>query len=79
LIKMDIEGAELGALSGAAQLIARARPVLCVVAYHHCEHLWQIPILMHSLLPEYRLYLRRYAEDCWETVYYAVPADRTVG
>jgi FkbM family methyltransferase len=79
LIKMDIEGAELQGLAGAAGLIARARPVLCVVAYHSCAHLWQIPLLMNSLLPEYRLHLRRYAEDCWETVYYAVPPDRSTG
>jgi FkbM family methyltransferase len=78
-IKMDIEGAELTGLRGAAQLIARARPVLSVVAYHYCEHLWQIPLLMNAIVPEYRLYLRRYAEDCWETAFYAVPEDRSVG
>lgn len=76
LIKMDIEGEELMGLRGAERLIARARPVLCVVAYHYCEHLWQIPNLIKSILPEYSLYLRRYAEDCWETVYYAIPSGR---
>jgi FkbM family methyltransferase len=76
LIKMDIEGAEPLALQGAARTIASARPVLAVVAYHYCEHLWQLPLLISSLLGDYKISLRRYAEDCWETVYYAVPPER---
>jgi hypothetical protein len=26
--------------------------------------------------PDYRIFLRRYAEECWETVYYAIPPER---
>jgi FkbM family methyltransferase len=76
LIKMDIEGAEPDALCGAVRTMAAHRPVMAVCAYHKCDHLWEIPQLLKSANPDYRIFLRRYAEDCWETVYYAVPPER---
>jgi FkbM family methyltransferase len=76
-IKMDIEGSEPVALAGGAELLKNEMPVLAICLYHRTEHLWQIPNLIHSLAPEYSLYLRRYAEDCWEQVCYAVPPSRT--
>jgi FkbM family methyltransferase len=77
-IKMDLEGYELEALAGAGGLMARHAPILAITTYHKIEHLWQIPLLIHSHQPGYRLYLRRYAEDCWESVCYAVPPDRQI-
>jgi FkbM family methyltransferase len=78
LIKMDIEGAETEAIPGAARLIARCRPILAVCAYHRCDHLWIIPQLLKRAYPGAKIFLRRYAEECWETVYYAVPPERLV-
>ncbi len=77
-IKMDIEGAEPDALLGAAQTIRKERPVLAVCAYHKPQHLWQIPLIINSIAPDYEVTLRRYAEECWETVYYAVPRERAL-
>ena len=76
LIKMDIEGAEPDALRGAAQTMAHSSPVMAACVYHKCDHLWELPQLMKLANPDYRIFLRRYAEDCWETVYYAVPPER---
>jgi FkbM family methyltransferase len=76
-IKMDIEAWEPFALAGGAELIKREMPVLAICIYHRSEHLWQIPNLIHSLAPGYSFYLRRYAEDCWEQICYAVPPSRT--
>jgi FkbM family methyltransferase len=76
LIKMDIEGAEPEALRGAVETMVRHRPVMAVCAYHKCDHLWEIPQLLKMANPDYRIFLRRYAEDCWETVYYAIPPER---
>jgi FkbM family methyltransferase len=76
-IKMDIEGSEPVALLGGAELLEREMPVLAICLYHRSEHLWQIPNLIHRLAPGYALYLRRYAEDCWEQVCYAVPPGRS--
>lgn len=75
-IKMDIEGAEPLALRGAAETLRRYHPILAICTYHRSEHLWQIPNLIHSINPEYRIFLRRYAEECWEGVCYAIPPHR---
>ena len=75
-IKMDIESAEPDAIAGASQLLKRYRPVLAVCTYHRSEHLWQVPNLIRSIVPEYNIFLRRYAEDCWEGVCYAIPYHR---
>jgi FkbM family methyltransferase len=75
-IKMDIEGAEPRALIGATGLLRRHHPILAVCTYHRTEHLWQIPNLIRSIAPEYKLFLRRYAEECWEGVCYAIPDHR---
>ncbi len=77
-VKMDIEGAELDALQGARETITRHAPVLAICLYHRPDHLWEVPLYLKGLRPDYRLYLRRYGEDCWEQVLYAVPADRAV-
>lgn len=71
-IKMDIEGAEPMAIAGAARILREHKPRLAICLYHEPSHLWEIPLLIHSIQPDYKLYIRRYAEDCWETVCYAV-------
>ena len=78
-IKMDIEGAELDALRGAEQTIRRCKPVLAACLYHRPADLWQIPLFVHSICPDYNFFLRRYSDECWEEVFYAVPKDRTQG
>ncbi len=76
LIKMDIEGAEPDAVRGAWRTMQDCRPAMAVCAYHKCDHLWEIPQLLKSANPDYHIFLRRYAEDCWETVFYAIPPER---
>ncbi len=76
LIKMDIEGAEVDALLGAGRIIERDTPVLAICMYHAQEHLWQIPLLIQSFSDEYQFYFRRYSDECWELVCYAVPKNR---
>jgi len=75
-IKMDIESAEPEAIAGASELLLRHQPVLAICTYHRSEHLWQIPNLIRSIAPEYHIFLRRYAEECWEGVCYAIPKHR---
>jgi FkbM family methyltransferase len=75
-IKMDIEGAEPEALAGGTELLRHHQPVLAVCTYHRSEHLWQIPNLIRSISPDYHVFLRRYAEECWEGVCYAIPNRR---
>ena len=75
-IKMDIEGAETDALLGGRNVIAENLPILAICVYHKQEHLWQIPLLLHSISEQYRLFLRRYSDECWELVCYAIPKNR---
>jgi len=73
LIKMDIEGAEGPALEGARETIRRSAPRLAIAAYHRAPDLWAVPLQIRDLSGAYRLHLRRHADECWETVIYAVP------
>ena len=78
-IKMDIEGAEPDALCGASGLLRKHGPALAICLYHRTEHLWQLPRYIHETAPGYEVFIRRYAEDCWELVCYAVPKHRLTG
>ncbi len=71
-IKLDIEGAELEALKGAAETIKRNRPKLAVCLYHKPGDLFEIPLFLKSLVPEYRFYLRQHQPVACELVLYAV-------
>ena len=71
-IKLDIEGAEPQALRGAAHVIRAQKPRLAVCVYHHIRHLWDIPLAIHELVPEYKIYLRHHTNLEYETVCYAV-------
>jgi FkbM family methyltransferase len=75
-IKMDIEGAEPATVQGSRRIVREQKPILAVCLYHAQEHLWQIPLLIKSLNPSYQLFLRRYSDECWELVCYAVPKER---
>ena len=75
-IKMDIEGAEYGALLGGRRLIQRDKPILAICVYHTQNDIWRIPLLARDFLPQHKLYLRAYEGDGFQTVLYAVPPQR---
>jgi FkbM family methyltransferase len=75
-VKMDIEGAEPLAVAGAAATIRRHTPVLAVCLYHDFAHLWEIPLQLRALSDRYAFFLRRYSDDVWEQILYAVPNER---
>lgn len=71
-IKMDIEGSELKALDGAMNTIKECKPKMAICAYHLEEDLWEVPLKIKEILPEYKIYMRQhYAEMDEETVCYA--------
>ncbi|MBR5453726.1 MAG: FkbM family methyltransferase [Clostridia bacterium] len=59
MIKYDVEGAEREAILGSREQIAENRPDLIVSVYHRSEDIFSLPLLVHDLCPEYRLYMRR--------------------
>ena len=72
-IKMDIEGSELRALQGARETILNHHPRLAISIYHKPEDIFEIGDYILSLVPNYKLFIRHYNSNCWETVLYAVP------
>ena len=63
-IKLDIEGAELEMLQGAAKTIARCKPKMAVSAYHKLEDLWTLATYIKSIRPDYKFEFRHYRIDC---------------
>jgi FkbM family methyltransferase len=76
LIKFDIEGAELSALSGADEVISESRPVLAVSAYHEQNHLWKVPLKLAEICKDYEFFLRPQGTEGWDLVCYALPTER---
>lgn len=74
-IKMDIEGSEKKALMGARQTIIRNKPKLAICIYHSDEDMIGIAEYLHSLVPNYKLYVRHYFYEPIETVLYAIYED----
>ncbi len=77
-LKMDIEGAELKALEGARETILANKPKLAICVYHHIKDLWEIPLFIKSLIPEYRIFLRHHTKLEYETVCYALPPEAPI-
>ena len=73
-IKMDIEGSEIATLTGARESIRKNGPILTISAYHRQTDLWNIPLSIHEIRPDYRFYLRPHMIEAWDLVCYGVPA-----
>lgn len=71
LIKLDIEGAELEAIKGAAETIKNHSPKLAISVYHNTSDLFEIPLLINQMKPEYRLYLRHLSNYFDDTMLFA--------
>jgi len=71
-IKLDIEGSELDALEGAKKIISKFHPKITLSLYHKTEDLWEIPIYLKKLCPDYRFYMRHYSPFLYDTICYAI-------
>jgi methyltransferase FkbM-like protein len=74
-LKVDVEGADLGVLEGAAETIASQRPRLAIACYHKPGDLVVIPDFMAALGVDYRWYLQCSTMTDLDTVAFAVAAD----
>lgn len=59
-IKYDVEGCEREAIIGSKSTILAHHPKLLVSVYHRSEDIFALPLQIHELCPDYKLYLRRY-------------------
>ena len=59
-IKYDVEGAERQAIEGSMATIKNHSPSLTVSVYHRSEDIFELPLQIHALNENYRMYLRRY-------------------
>jgi len=71
-IKMDIEGAEVSALIGAKELLKKKKPKLAICIYHEYNDLWEIPLLIKKINPNYKIYMGHHSQNLFETVIYAI-------
>ncbi len=72
-IKYDVEGAELKALEGSRNTIVNYSPKLNVALYHRAGDIFELPLFVNSLCPNYRLYIRHFPYyPAWDTNLYAV-------
>lgn len=72
-IKMDVEGAEKDALNGARKTLAEKKPKLNVALYHRFTDVFELPLLIKSINPDYKFYLRRHPYiPCWDLNLYCV-------
>jgi len=73
VIKYDVEGSEVNALLGSVGTINKHHPNLLVAAYHRPEDIYKIPLTIHSISKNYKIYLRHLpCLPSWETNVYAV-------
>ena len=70
-IKADVEGSEMALLKGFQNTIKKYKPRLSICVYHNSYDLWEIPVYIKSLVPEYRLFLRHHFMNIWESVLHA--------
>ena len=71
-IKMDIEGAEIRALEGARGIIMKNKPKLAICIYHSDNDMVRIPLMLHKMRPDYRMYVQQHSNSRYETVLYCV-------
>jgi FkbM family methyltransferase len=74
-LKVDVEGADLGVLEGAAETIRSMRPRLALACYHKPDDLATLPGFVNSLGVEYRWYLQCSTMTPVDTVAFGVPVD----
>jgi hypothetical protein len=70
---MDIEGAEYEALKGSKNTIMKNAPKLMISLYHRNEDMFEVPLFIKSLNPDYKMFIRHQLYiPAWETNLYCI-------
>jgi FkbM family methyltransferase len=71
--KLDVEGAELHAIKGAANAIRTHRPICALSIYHGMHQYFEVPLYFRDQFEGYRYDIDYYSPDGLETVLYCTP------
>ena len=72
-IKFDVEGAGNEAIDGCVNTIKAHSPDLLISVYHRSEDIFDLPLKIHKLFPDYKLYLRKFRYiPAWDLNLYGV-------
>ncbi len=69
-IKADIEGAEIDLINGAKNIIVNNKPMMAICLYHSIDDLYEIPLLLKGMNPDYKMGVRHHMPNYYETVLY---------
>ena len=75
-LKMDIEGGEAAAISGARNVIRTHHPKMAISVYHRPGDFVDIPDQVLEIRDDYDISLRHYTEGFTETVMYFIPSSQ---
>jgi FkbM family methyltransferase len=70
-LKADIESFEYRMLLGATKGIKKYKPLLTICLYHNAVDFYSIPLLVKSMVPEYKMSVRHHSRELQGTVLYA--------
>jgi hypothetical protein len=69
-LKADVEGFEMPLLHGAAESVRTYHPKIAVSIYHRITDLFDIPLALRALVPEYKMALRHHTLAQQDSVLY---------
>ncbi len=72
-VKADVEGADYETILGMKNTLKSFKPKLNFSAYHRFEDIFRLPLLIKSINPEYKIYIRHHPYiPAWDTNLYCV-------
>jgi len=75
-IKLHLEGGELDAMKGGLQTLQQHMPIIATTIYHNRQGLWELPLWLMNMLPNYRFFFRLHSWCGTGAVLYGVPDKR---
>ncbi len=76
-IKLDVEGFEIEAVSGALTVIEKFRPTISVAIYHKKNDPVNLPIFLFNVLKQYDFYIGHHSQYFLESMIYCIPKNTT--
>lgn len=72
-LKMDVEGAEAQAISGAKHTLKNHKPKLNIALYHKSGDIFKLPLQIAEINPDYEFFIRRHPYiPCWDMNLYCI-------